>query len=82
MVKFPSFADASCRPDGRSVSFERILLNAPIVQSRYQGRFSGTIIAEYTLMSLNTFVFAYDTTFDNVTILPFLDSKTYLDVQN
>lgn len=75
-----NMADASCRPEGRDVSFDHILLNAPIVQSRYRGNFSGTIIAEYALMGLNTFKFQYDPVFDGVPVLPFLDQGVYLNV--
>ncbi len=74
--------DASCRPEGRSVSFDRILLNAPSVQSRYEGDIIGTIIAEYSIMSLGKFKFQYDEVFDKVPILPFFDNKIYLDIED
>lgn len=73
--------DASCRPEGRSMGYERLLLNAPIIQSRYEGDFSGTIISEFALMSLGRFTFSFDPVFNKVSILPFLDSKTYLSVE-
>ncbi|MBK7960183.1 MAG: hypothetical protein IPK04_02535 [Bdellovibrionales bacterium] len=74
--------DASCRPEGRNVSFDRILLNAPSVQSRYEGDIIGTIIAEYSIMSLGKFKFQYDEVFDKVPILPFFDNKIYLDIED
>ncbi len=78
------FLDASCllaSRESRNVSFERLLLNAPIIHSRYTGNFSGTVIAEYAIMSLNQFKFEFDEVFRRVSIFPFLDSKIYLDVQ-
>jgi len=77
-----TFYDAACRPEGRSVSFERILLNAPIVHSRYQGNVSGTVIAEFSIMSLGSFKFQFDSVFKTVPILPFLDKSNYLDVED
>lgn len=74
--------DAVCRPERRNVSFERILLNAPIVHSRYAGNVSGTIIAEFSIMSLDMFKFTFDPVFNQVPVFPFLDSKTYFDVQD
>jgi hypothetical protein len=74
--------DAACRAEGRNVSFERILLNAPIVHSRYEGNISGTIIAEFSIMSLGAFKFSFDTVFNEVPVFPFLDKKTYLDVED
>jgi hypothetical protein len=74
--------DAVCRAEGRKVSFERIILNAPIVQSRYQGNVSGTIIAEFSIMSLGAFKFSFDQVFTRVSVFPFLDKSTYLDVKN
>lgn len=75
------FYDASCRPEGRNISFERILLNAPIVHSRYEGNVSGTIIAEFSVMSLGMFKFSFDPVFTRVPVFPFLDTALYLDVK-
>jgi hypothetical protein len=74
--------DASCRAEGRNVSFNRLLLNAPSVQSRYEGDIIGTIIAEYSIMSLGQFKFQYDEVFDKVPIFPFFDHKIYLDIKD
>lgn len=74
--------DASCRPEGRNVGFERILLNAPLVHSRYIGDVKGTIIAEYALMSLNNFKFHFDDVFKNVDVLPRLPRSKYLSITN
>jgi len=73
--------DASCSPEGIQVGFDRILLNAPSVQSRYQGHFNGTIIAEFSVMSLGQFKFSFDPVFNRVPVLPFLDKSIYLDIK-
>ncbi|QLY26262.1 hypothetical protein [Bdellovibrio sp. KM01] len=72
--------DAVCRTEGRNVSFERILLNAPLIHSRYEGNVSGTVIAEISIMSLNMFKFSYDEVFNTVPVFPFLDKSVYLDI--
>lgn len=72
--------DASCRGEGRTIGFERIVLNAPIVHSRYQGDISGTIIAEYAIMSLGNFKFKFDPVFIRVPMFPRISKKLYLDV--
>lgn len=61
--------------------FRRLLLNAPDVQSRYNGKFEGTIIAEYALWKLGQFTFQYDSVFTAVPIFPLLDLNTILRVQ-
>lgn len=73
--------DAGCRDEGRNVSFDRLFLNAPAVHSRYEGNFIGTIIAEYSIMSLGAFKFQYDAVFDRTPLLPMLKHEVYLDIQ-
>jgi hypothetical protein len=72
--------DAACRGEGRSVGYERIVLNAPVIHSRYQGNVSGTIIAEYAVMSLGEFKFKFDPVFLHEPLFPRLSKKIYLDV--
>jgi hypothetical protein len=72
--------DAACRQEGRNVSFERIVLNAPAIHSRYQGNISGTLIAEYALMSLGVFKFKFDPVFTRVPMFPKVNKKLYLEV--
>lgn len=72
--------DATCRSEGRMVSYEHLLLNAPVVHSRYEGDFKGTVIAEFSIMSLGMFKFEFDPVFKTVPVWPFLDSKLYLHV--
>lgn len=73
--------DATCRPEGRAVSYEHLLLNAPVIHSRYKGDFKGTVIAEFSIMSLDVFKFEFDPVFKSVPVWPFLDSKLYLNVE-
>ncbi|MBC7464464.1 MAG: hypothetical protein H7256_00600 [Bdellovibrio sp.] len=80
------FQDASCRTSingesPREVHFERLLLNAPRVDSRYIGQFNGVIIAEVALMSLSNFSFLFDPVFSRVSILPLLQPSDYLVVK-
>lgn len=49
-----------------------VLLNAPLVNSRYTGDFKGVVVAEIALFRLEQFVFSFDTTFQKVPILPAL----------
>jgi hypothetical protein len=72
--------DASCRGEGRTIGFERIVLNAPVINSRYQGDVSGTIIAEHAVMSLGNFKFKFDPVFIRVPLFPKISKKLYLDV--
>jgi hypothetical protein len=59
------------------------MFNAPAVHNRYVGNVIGTVIAEYALMSLGgRFKFQFDPVFRRVPVLPFLDHKTYLAVED
>ena len=78
-----TFYDASCEPtNGINVAFERMLLNAPIIHSRYSGDFKGTIIAEVLLMRLNAFKFEFDPVFNSVDVLPYLDPAKFISRTN
>ena len=74
--------DADCRPEGKNISFERLLLNAPQIQSRYEGNFQGVIIAEIAIMRLGDFKFKYDPVFKTTPILPFVNQAEVLMVTN
>lgn len=76
--------DATTYPESgsRIIDFERILLNAPQVHSRYMGRFDGVIIAEIAVMSLGQFRFQFDSIFSEVPVLPILRPSDYLQVQD
>ncbi len=57
------------------ISYEKLLLNAPIVQSGYKGSFKGIIIAEIALFSLDSakpFDFQFDPIFKTVPVFPLL----------
>jgi hypothetical protein len=75
------FLDASCRPETRNVAFSRLLLNAPIIHSRYTGAVSGTIIGEFVMMSLGQFQFSFDPVFNSVDVLPYLAESTFLQLK-
>ena len=80
------FQDASCNSNSlgiapREVHFERLLLNAPRIDSRYQGQFTGVVIAEVALMSLSKFSFTFDPVFSRVPVLPLLLPSDYLLVK-
>ena len=57
-----------------SIDYQHLLLNAPVVHSRYLGTTSGVIVSEIAEMSLGQFYFTYDPVFMNtqVSILPAL----------
>ena len=80
--------DAACRPETRNVSYERLLLNAPLVEGRYSGGFKGSIIAEIALMGLgidnlgnSRFKFEFDPVFQQADVLPLLTDQDFLNVQ-
>ncbi|MFN8944254.1 MAG: hypothetical protein ACK5WZ_06485, partial [Pseudobdellovibrionaceae bacterium] len=73
--------DASCRPETRNVSYEHLLLNAPMIHGRYKGSFTGTVIAEAAIMSLESFYFSFDPVFSQVPVLPFLKPSQFLEVK-
>ncbi len=73
--------DAACEPNKRKVAFSHLILNAPIVFSRYQGDFKGSIIAEIALMSLDHFIFEFDPLFSVENVLPLLNPDDYLKVK-
>lgn len=53
-----------------SIDYTGLLLNAPLVESRYVGSVSGTIIAEAALFALGEFNFSFDAVFTKVNVLP------------
>ncbi len=80
------FQDASCRKSvagepPREVHYERLLMNAPRIDSRYTGKYTGVIIGEAVLMSLSSFSFTFDPVFSRVPILPLLLPSDYLVVK-
>lgn len=62
-----------------ATAYNRLLLNAPDVQSRYNGKFQGTVIAEFALWKLGgQFAFQYDSVFTAVPIFPLMDFNKIL----
>ncbi|MGE0529102.1 MAG: hypothetical protein AB7G93_21350 [Bdellovibrionales bacterium] len=70
-----SLYDASCEPQARAISFSRLLVAAPYINSRYNGDFSGAIVSDAALMSLGTFKFEFAPVFKSVSIFSLLDSN-------
>lgn len=76
--------DATCRggSDPRAVSFERLLLNAPTIHSRYIGDFKGVVVGEVVLFSVGKFSFTFDSVFQRVPLLPAVNfTEKVLNVQ-
>jgi hypothetical protein len=57
-----------------SFDYNGLLLNAPMIHSRYLGQVKGTIIAEVALFALGQFHFEFDPVFTNVNVLPLLQN--------
>lgn len=83
----PNALDAACEPGVRNVAFQRILLNAPYIHSRYAGGIWGSVIGEFVLMPLglssnqSRFRFEFDPVFNHVSVLPLLQDQDFLFVQ-
>jgi hypothetical protein len=71
--------DAGCNDD--TLSFSRLLLDAPQIHSRYKGAFKGLVIAEVVLFRLSKANFEFDPVFKSVPVLPVLKDSDYLQVQ-
>lgn len=76
--------DATCTKGGRGASFERLLVNAPVVHNRYNGQFKGLMISEIALLALNALKYEFDPVFSNpkVRILPLLKSSDFLEIKD
>ena len=71
--------DSSCHDE--TLSFSRILLNAPVVHSRYSGKFKGLVIAEFALFFQGKSSYEFDPVFKQVPVLPRLKDSDYLVVK-
>ncbi len=71
--------DSTCHDE--TLSFSKILLNAPIIHSRYKGKFKGLVIAEFVLFWQGETDFEFDPVFKEVPVLPMLDENDYLVVE-
>ena len=72
--------DSSCHDD--TLSFSRMLLNAPVIHSRYSGRFRGVVIAEFALFWQGKSSYEFDPIFKEIPVLPILKESDYLLVEN
>jgi hypothetical protein len=66
----------------RSVSVSHVLINAPLVHSRFSGDFKGVIIAQHMVGSLGKFSYHYDDTFTSVPILPQISSSWFFQMSD
>lgn len=73
--------DATCELGGRGKAISRTLIVAPRVDSRYNGNFSGSIIAESSVLSIGSFKFSFDPVFERAAILPLLGDGDFLAVE-
>lgn len=71
--------DSSYHDD--TIGFSRLLLNAPVINSRYKGRFKGLVVAEYALFWQGKSSFEFDPIFKEVPVLPLLKDSDYLRVE-
>ena len=71
--------DSSYHDD--TIGFSRLLLNAPVINSRYKGKFKGLVIAEYALFWQGSCSFEFDPVFKEVPVLPLLKDSDYLRVE-
>ena len=67
---------------GRSVNFEHLIMNAPIVHTRYTGDIKGVLIAQHMVGSLGKFAYEYDPVFDTAAIFPVIPSEQYFTVRD
>jgi hypothetical protein len=71
--------DSSYHDD--TIGFSRLLLNAPVINSRYKGKFKGLVIAEYALFWPGKTHFEFDPIFKEVPVLPLLKDSDYLRIE-
>lgn len=74
-IKIGTLRDAASSSPRASIDYTGILLNAPIIHSRYLGRVKGTIVAEAALFALGAFHFEFDPVFTQVSVFPLLKSS-------
>jgi hypothetical protein len=62
------------------IDFERVLWNAPKVETRFKGNISGVIIAEIALLAISNVKYNFNDVFTYVPVLPMLSPSDYLMV--
>lgn len=65
-------APSAAKQQRTTINYQHLLLNAPMIHSRYMGTVNGVVVAETAMFSLGEFVFNYDAVFENVNVLPVL----------
>jgi hypothetical protein len=78
-TKLVPLEDSSCHDS--TIGFSRLLLNAPIIHSRYSGRFKGVVIAEFALFRQGKTRLEFDPIFKEVPVLPLLKESDYFMVE-
>lgn len=68
----------------RNQELNGLLLNAPLVISTYTGNFSGSIVADFALVSIGSFTFTFNDIFadQTVPILPLLNESNFFKIIN
>lgn len=66
----------------RSVAFNHLMINAPVIHSRYTSDIKGVLIAEHMVGSLGHFSYKYDPVFEAVSIFPVVPAQQYFQVQD
>jgi hypothetical protein len=66
----------------RLVPFERLMLVAPQVHSRYFGQVKGVIIAEVAMLGVSHLQFTFDPVFERAPVLPLLEQKDFLIIED
>lgn len=61
----------------KTVNFNHVLLNAPIIHNRYYGLFKGIVIADFFMPAVEHLEYEYDSTFDSVPVLPLVIQNVY-----
>lgn len=71
--------DSSCHDEKKGYS--GLLLNAPVINSRYSGKFKGLVICEFALFWQGKTRFEFDPVFMEVPVLPVLKKSDYLVIE-
>lgn len=65
----------------RKVHFKHILVSAPEFHNRYNGDYSGVVIAPYIVGAIGDFKYSYDEVFESVGIIPLLKLEKIFSVK-
>jgi hypothetical protein len=82
------FGDGQALPKGLAgwdhglISYSHLMVNAPVIQSRYMGDFKGSVIADYALFRLGNLRFIFDSVFIGQVPFPRLQTITSTPTSN